>query len=55
MLPLRIFCEYLAKTTKAEIALLLIEPRKTDFGEGLTPKLAASAQNIVDFLPRALP
>jgi hydrogenase 3 maturation protease len=55
MLPLRIFCEYLARTTKAEIALLLIEPKKTDFGEGLTPKLGASAQNIVDFLLRALP
>jgi len=47
MLPLRIFCEYLAKTTKAKIALLLIEPKKTDFGEGLTPEIEASAQNIV--------
>jgi len=55
MLPLKIFCEYLAKTTKAEIALLLIEPKKTDFGEGLTSKLGASAQNIVKFLLQALP
>jgi hydrogenase 3 maturation protease len=55
MLPLRIFCECLAESTKAEITLLLIEPRKTDFGEGLTPKLIVSAQNIVDFLLRALP
>lgn len=46
MLPLRIFCEYLVKTTKAKIALLLIEPKKTDFGEGLTPEIEASAQKI---------
>jgi hydrogenase 3 maturation protease len=47
MLPLRIFCEYLTKTTKAKIALLLIEPKKTDFGEGLTSEIEASARKIV--------
>jgi hydrogenase 3 maturation protease len=46
MLPLRIFCEYLVKTTDAKIALLLIEPEATDFGEGLTPIIEASAQGI---------
>lgn len=55
MLPLRIFCEYLAKTTKTEIALLLIQPEKTDFGEGLTPKLDTSAQGIVNLLLHVLP
>jgi hydrogenase 3 maturation protease len=55
MLPLRIFCEYLAQTTKAEIALLLIEPKQTDFGEGLTPEIEASKQEIVDALTTALP
>jgi hydrogenase 3 maturation protease len=50
MLPLRIFCEYLNKTTKAKIALLLIEPKKTDFGEGLTPEVEAVAKEITDFL-----
>ena len=54
-LPLRIFCEYLAKTTEAKIALLLIEPKKADFGEGLTPEVEASAQDIVDSLLRVLP
>jgi len=54
-LPLRIFCEYLAKTTKAKIALLLIEPKKADFGEGLTLEVEASAQDIVDALLRFLP
>ncbi len=50
MLPLRIFCEYLAKTTKARIALLLIEPKNTDFGERLTSEIEASAREIVKTL-----
>jgi len=54
MLPLRIFCEYLAQT-KAKIALLLIEPKETGFGEELTPKIQALSQNIssmfLEFLP----
>ena len=54
-LPLRIFCEYLAKATEAKIALLLIEPKKADFGEGLTPDVEASARKVVDFLLRVLP
>ena len=54
-LPLRIFCEYLAKTTKAKIVLLLIEPKNADFGEGLTPEVEASAQDIVNALLRILP
>jgi hydrogenase 3 maturation protease len=54
MLPLRIFCEYLAKTTRASIALLLIEPKQADFGEGLTSEINASAQNIVNALLEAL-
>jgi len=54
-LPLRMFCEYLAKMTKANIALLLIEPKKADFGEGLTLEVEASAQDIVDSLLRVLP
>lgn len=54
-LPLRIFCDYLAKTTKAKIVLLLIEPKTADFGEGLTPEVEASAQDIVNALLRLLP
>ncbi len=54
-LPLRIFCDYLAETTKAKITLLLIEPKTGDFGEGLTPEVEASAQEIVDLLLRLLP
>jgi hydrogenase 3 maturation protease len=54
MLPLRIFCEYLGKTTEAKIALLLIEPKKTDFGEGLTSEVEAVAKEIADFLIKLL-
>ena len=54
-LPLRMFCEYLAKMTKANTALLLMEPKKADFGEGLTLEVEASAQDIVDSLLRVLP
>jgi len=54
MLPLRIFCEYLDKVAKAKIALLLIEPKMIDFGEGLTPEISASAQSIMDVLLEAL-
>jgi hydrogenase 3 maturation protease len=50
MLPLRIFCEYLSKATGAKIALLLIEPENTDFGEGLSPEVDAVAKKITKTL-----
>jgi hydrogenase 3 maturation protease len=55
VLPLRIFCEYLAKTTKAKIALLLIEPKQTDFGEGLSPEIEVIAQELTSILLDYLP
>ena len=55
MLPLRVFCEYLSKMTKAKIALLLIEPKNTNFGEGLTLEVDTAAKKIVNFLLRLLP
>jgi hydrogenase 3 maturation protease len=50
MLPLRIFCEYLAAATKAHIALLLIQPKTADFGEGLSPEIIASSQTVTNIL-----
>jgi hydrogenase 3 maturation protease len=50
MLPLRLFCEYLMATTKAKIALLLIEPKNVEFGEGLTPDVQAAAEKIANIL-----
>ena len=46
MLPLRIFCEYITKMTETKIALLLIEPESTEFGEGLTPEVQKAAEKI---------
>jgi hydrogenase maturation protease len=55
MLPLRMFCEYLSETTKAKITLLLIQPKATDFGEGLSPEVNASVQKIARTLLGASP
>jgi hydrogenase 3 maturation protease len=55
MLPLRIFCEHLKKTTRTKIALMLVEPKDTDFGEGLTPAVQASVKEIVKELLELLP
>ncbi|HVP15993.1 MAG TPA: hydrogenase 3 maturation endopeptidase HyCI [candidate division Zixibacteria bacterium] len=55
MLPLRIFCEHIRKTTQARIALLLVEPERSDFGEGLTPSVEASVKEIVQTLHELLP
>jgi len=52
MLPLRIFCEYLTKMTAAKIALLLIEPKNTEFGEGLTAEVQAAAEKIANILQK---
>ena len=46
VLPLRIFCEYITEIAEAKIALLLIEPENTDFGEGLTPEVQKVAEKI---------
>jgi len=54
VLPLRIFCEYIAKMIKAKIALLLIEPENTDFGEGLTPITQDVAKKVVTVLRKLL-
>jgi len=54
MLPLRIFCEYITKMTGAKIALLLIEPKNAEFGEGLTPEVQAAAERITTVLLKLL-
>ena len=53
-LPLRIFCEYVAKETGAEVALLIIQPGRTDFGEGLTVKAERTVHVLVCILPKIL-
>ena len=55
MLPLRIFCEFATKNTQAKIVLLLIESKNTDFGEGLSSEIFASARYIMESLLAVLP
>ena len=50
MLPLRIFCEYIKQVTGAKIALLLIEPKSMEFGEGLTLEVQKAAEKITKIL-----
>jgi hydrogenase 3 maturation protease len=54
MLPLRVFCEYITQLAGAKIALLLIQPGNTEFGEGLTPEIQESAEKITEILLKAL-
>jgi len=53
-LPLRIFCEFIKKTTESKIALLLIEPKNTGFGEEITPEVQAAAEQILELLPKLI-
>jgi len=55
LLPLRIFCDYLAETTDAKISLLVVQPEDTSFGEGLTPKLRETATSLTNLLLKVLP
>jgi hydrogenase 3 maturation protease len=54
-LPLQIFCEYLTRTTSAEIALLVIQPKDASFGEGLTAGLEKTAKHLMNLLSKILP
>jgi hydrogenase 3 maturation protease len=54
-LPLKVFCEYVRQLTGAKIALLLIEPKNVDFGEGLTPEVEAAAAKVEAALLDNLP
>lgn len=50
MLPLRIFCECINKAMEAKIALLLVQPKKTDFGERMTCPVETASRIIHDIL-----
>jgi Ni,Fe-hydrogenase maturation factor len=54
-LPLRVFCDYIRELTGAMVALLLIEPKCADFGEGLTPEVAEAAARVETALLHCLP
>jgi hydrogenase 3 maturation protease len=55
MLPLRVFCDYITQMAQTKLALLLVEPKNTDFGEGLSEEVADSAGRVVELLLKILP
>ncbi len=46
VLPLRVFSDYLKESTGAKVALLLIQPKNVEFGEGLSPELQVAANKV---------
>jgi hydrogenase 3 maturation protease len=54
VLPLRIFCEYIKKSTGTKIGLLLIEPKCMEFGEGLSFEVQSAAEQLKKLLIRLL-
>jgi hydrogenase 3 maturation protease len=50
LLPLRVFCDYVKQATGAKIALLLIEPKSTEFNEGLTAEVQVAAKRLTMIL-----
>jgi hydrogenase 3 maturation protease len=55
LLPLRIFCEYLEKTIDVKIAFLVVQVKRTDFGEGLTREVEITSRRIKEMLLQLLP
>lgn len=49
-LPLQIFCEYVQQSTNAELALIIIEPKDTAFGEGLSIEIKKTATKLAENL-----
>ncbi len=50
VLPLKIFCGYVKSVTGAKIALLLVEPKTIEFGEGLSVEVQTTAQKLTKIL-----
>lgn len=55
ILPLSLFSKYLTEIMGAKVALLAIQPKETDFGEGLTEELKKTAKDLTSLLIKILP
>ncbi len=45
-MPLKIFCEYLEKIIGSKVGLVIVQPERTDFGEGLTEAVKMTAKAL---------
>ena len=54
-MPLRVFCDYVQKLTGAKIALVLIEPKNVEFGEGLSEEVEEGATRVEAAILSSLP
>jgi hydrogenase 3 maturation protease len=52
-LSLAVFMQYVREASDADVYLLGVQPRSTDFGEGLTPQLEQSLDEIVTLIADA--
>jgi hydrogenase 3 maturation protease len=50
VLPLRIFSDYLKESTGAKVALLLVQPKNVEFGEGLSTELQVASEQLAGLL-----
>lgn len=51
-LPLQIFCKYIQQETNTKLALIIIEPKDTSFGEGISVEVNGTATQLTnDLLP----
>ena len=50
VLPLRVFSDYLKDSTGAKVALLLIQPKNVEFGEGLSAELQVASEQLACLL-----
>jgi hydrogenase 3 maturation protease len=49
-MPLKLLVKYLSKATGASIALLAVQPKQTELGEGLSQELHKAARRLADML-----
>ena len=50
LLPLSLFCNYLQLALEAKIAMVIIQPKTTDFGEGLSTEVEKTAVALKETL-----
>ena len=55
MLQLEVFCAYLEKAIGAKILLLVVQPKDTSMGEGMTREITKAGDRISDLLIGILP